>query len=702
MQPPTPHHATPPRESDCIIVPNRLDLQLVQTLEAELGKERICWLLAQEFMPTREISEYLNNSQASGIIFSMRLYKKSFLKAEIQNKLTSGVRVILLANWANQEGAGGELYKFSPEYFDLLADLEFPLLPLYAEHFYPDGTPDLKVASKKGRWDIQILKPITAGEPAQIALKLAWMRATCQQFKDYTQDHLERPLSSLLFERLTGAYYFELIDGVDESRLNNVELLRLVLPITRYLCKNFKHCTRIGIILPPGKSSIIANIACLIAGISPVNIPFDLPAKAQNSILQQVSLTGFITEERFKQMIPDFNWPPLRDLIYLQNIYGHKGKKRRFFMGAAAIFLKEATFLNLLGAHKRGLDDEAILLFTRGTDGKPLPLPLTHRMLLSQYARLAGRLHLNEDLPVLSTTPLSDATGYMLGFLLPLLEGCSIITYPLPNAMPRIASLAKNYGVQLVLTSPSLLGEFVLSGEQIEEGCFTHTPHFICHGGFLTQSLRDAAEQKLGTKLHTAFKLSEAGGILSLADKTSSPQSAGWVLPGVALRIVEPNNPHRERPLGEAGLLQIKGAGIYGAEEEWMSTGDIAHLSPQAELIYDGRRHRFSQIDNCLVPHEKVEDLLTEYYKLKPSPSKALAVIGIKVQGAERLVLLSAMGIHIHQQDLIPMRYALKHMGAPSEWSPQYAVLIEKIPLRADGQLHYEACVAHVMQQMKR
>ena len=65
----------------------------------------------------------------------------------------------------------------------------------------------------------------------------------------------------------------QLTDGMDGSKLPYYKVLGVSLALAKRLRILVKE-PRLGILLPPGKGGVIANYACIIAGIVPVNINY--------------------------------------------------------------------------------------------------------------------------------------------------------------------------------------------------------------------------------------------------------------------------------------------------------------------------------------------------------------------------------------------------------------------------------------------
>ena len=152
----------------------------------------------------------------------------------------------------------------------------------------------------------------------------------------------------------------------------------------------------------------------------------------------------------------------------------------------------------------------------------------------------------------------------------------------------------------------------------------------------------------------------------------------GHPLPGVSVRIVDPENPwHGENlPLGEPGLLLVRGPnvmhGYLGQPEKtaevlrdgWYCTGDVAALDEDGFLQITDRLSRFSKIGGEMVPHIKIEEKLHE---LAGVTEQTFVVTGVPDEKkGERLVVLHKLA----DEKLAPCLEKLAQCDLPNLWKP--------------------------------
>ncbi|MCB1093412.1 MAG: 2-acyl-glycerophospho-ethanolamine acyltransferase, partial [Verrucomicrobiae bacterium] len=88
----------------------------------------------------------------------------------------------------------------------------------------------------------------------------------------------------------------KVIDGSDGSELRFDKLLAAAIVLSKQIRKETTQ-PRVGIILPPGKAGLLANLAVIFAGKVPVNLNFTAGEKAVASCIAQSGIDKFITAD---------------------------------------------------------------------------------------------------------------------------------------------------------------------------------------------------------------------------------------------------------------------------------------------------------------------------------------------------------------------------------------------------------------------
>ena len=524
---------------------------------------------------------------------------------------------------------------------------------------------------------------------------------------------LTRSLSSALF---TALYHYGdknfVHDGLDDGRLTFRRLHVAALALSDYILKQTKN-DRVGIILPPGKGGLIANLAVLFAGKVPVNLNFTAGKKSVDSAIQQADLDYFITASAFIEKMPNFAWPAEDQLLKLDLIV----KKLKPKAAAWLLRLKLSSPARII--QKRGLldrsnNDEAILLFTSGSSGEPKGVPLSHRNVLSNICQFGSRLDCDDGSSLLGCLPLFHSFGATVTTFFPLLEGYNIITYANPLDTKRLSELIKQHNITFLTSTPTFLRGFLrhATKEQLAKLKFV-----ITAAEKLPKNLAETFQKKLGHLPLEGYGLTETSpaSYINLPNLESidtpvipsaKPGTVGLPLSGVAVRITDPVT-EAELPLSSSGCIWLKGANVFPGYlnrpdltakvlvDGWFNTGDIGHDDDEGFLTLDGRLSRFSKIAGEMVPHETLEAEINKILDLDGEEERKIAIVGIPDEKkGESIVLLTSIPEHKSDEFLSNLKRNLIATEIPALWCPRSIVHLDQIPTLASGKLDLAECRA--------
>ena len=696
-----------------LVVPNRIDLTIVRALEAALGgRDRVAWMVENSLRPDAEVMMYLSQTRAAGFLCAIDRSNPEDLVNLVRSRLARGQHVVLLSGRPGNQPAAitdvpGKLLHFADG--SMLS-----ALPVYVSLYRSELIGGIADSSPYEHAAIRFMPELKPGPSLGARIRGAWMEAAAE----LTANHptLQTTLPQAIIESIIRHPDALIIDGVDDSQLSFRRLLIYALILAEKLNKLVTN-RRLGIILPPGKSAAIANLACLLAGITPVNIDYNIPAEDFRYRTEQTGINRFITEVRFTHKQQQFAWPAPRDLIHIDRELSD--------VGTGSIKLREMLIrIGKIDWLTRSLrhgtarpDDEAMLLFTAATGGIAKGCPYSHRALLSAVMQFSSRLPLSEGQRVLSVMPLYQPVGLLTGLLLPLLQGLDIVTYPDMQTPRRLCELAHNYGTVLTAFPPAQAATILKTAKP---GNLAGMRYFLTVGEKLPADLAERAVTDHQITLHECYAPAES--CLPVAISTAAPAAApgtphiipsnlvgtvGAPLPGVAIRISDLNRPEQSLPLNSTGLIWLKGSTVIPEylkntpdattciRGSWFCTGDVGKLNDEGLLTISGRKARFSKIDDTLVPHEAAEEALCRVLGVKTDDGvRRLAIVGVpNPRGlGEILVLLSTVHKNVLPQDIITARYSLLNERYPSAWAPTHIIPISSIPVLPNGKLDYPLC----------
>ncbi|MBP6784219.1 MAG: AMP-binding protein, partial [Verrucomicrobiales bacterium] len=437
--------------SGILIIANRLAFQDLLNLEKLLSGRKLVFLIDRRLDYDPLLQAHLEKEDTHALEFSSDEASKAIFKRELHQYLAEGSVVIFVPGVAYTRS--GQNLSIPSEILKFLTSAGAPILPLFVDH------PEESALGVENRSDVERIV-LSFGEPLQreaanlanFTEHLLIAGETAYACRPILQSHLARELLRGLKKHGRSA---EIIDGLDGSRLRFDKLLAASIAFSKVVRKETQK-KRVGIILPPGKGGILANLAVLLAGKVPVNLNFTAGEKAIASCIAQADIDKFITADPFVRKMTSFSWPPNRQLILLDRVLpGMKGKIG-LWLGLSK-FLSAGMIASLLKLPKMGGREEAVLLFTSGSSGDPKGVVLSHRNLLANVNQFGSRIDLRSDDKVLGCLPLFHSFGCTVTMWYPVIEGVSVVTYPSPLEVAKLAELIQEHSVSLILATPTFL-----------------------------------------------------------------------------------------------------------------------------------------------------------------------------------------------------------------------------------------------------
>ena len=274
----------------------------------------------------------------------------------------------------------------------------------------------------------------------------------------------------------------------------------------------------------------------------------------------------------------------------------------------------------------------------------------------------------------------------------------------LPNPLNavEIGEKTQQYKVTLLIATPTFLQLYLRRCTPAQFGSL----RLVLTGAEkLSERLTQAFEDHFGIRPLECYGATEcAPGVTASVLDFRAPGfyqpgsrrgSVGQPLPGVSIRVVDPDDLDTELSPGTPGMLIVRGPNIMQGylgrddlthqvlRDGWYITGDIAVVDEDGFVTITDRLSRFSKIGGEMVPHGAIEEALQE---ASNSDIQEFAVTAVPDEKrGERLAVL-----HTIEEDRIPeILDKLSESGLPNLFLPgrdQY-VKVDVLPLLGTGKL---------------
>jgi len=691
----------------CLIIPGRLDAEHAQQLRASLGNRQITWLAEETAQLPVDLSKYLEKSGCQGAAFSHSDPDPLLVGQNLAEQIKSGGILIYVPGYA--VARPGTPCQIPSETLRFLCALGLPVAPLDVS--IPSETSlSIENESSLPAAVLTFGEILAAGTASIAAYRESLLSAAEESFS--SRSFLKGSLAVALLAGLKKhANTTSIHDGTDDSDLPFNKMLGVAIALSKEVKAATKK-QRVGIILPPGKGGMIANLAVLFAGKIPVNLNFTASDEAVRSSIRQADVDKFITADPFVRKVPSFPWPPNRDLLFIERILPQIKKKIVKWVLISKL-LPTSMLVKLLKLDTRGGHDEAVLLFTSGSSGEPKGVPLSHRNLLANVCQFGRQLRLPSDAKLLGCLPLFHSFGITVTLWYPVIEGLDLVTFPSPLETKRLAELIEQHEVDLLLATPTFLRGYM---RRIDPAQLKSLRLVVTGAEKLPESLARAFQDKFGVLPMEGYGLTETSPGTNVNLPLDDPQdgtpvipserftSVGPRLPGIAVRITNPAT-DQTTSLDQSGIIWLKGANIFNGYlnkedttkevliDGWFKTGDVGRMDDEGFLYIEGRISRFSKIAGEMVPHETVEAAINKILGLDQETERKIAIVGVPDdKKGEAIVLLSTVAGQAIEQEQLDIRYKLLDEGIPALWCPKTIIPVEEIPVLASGKLDIKGC----------
>jgi long-chain acyl-CoA synthetase len=391
---------------------------------------------------------------------------------------------------------------------------------------------------------------------------------------------------------------------VDDLRLTLARLLEAAGEI-RANCEQWigriKHPGRIAIVLPDGPEFAAALIGVTDAGLASVLVPYGRDVS---------TLAGYIDSGKCDMVLTTAElFDALAGVISCPcSVVPWK---------AMAIDSDASTSdrprPEAVGEMEISPDSGAIIAFTSGSSGRPKPVLVSHRALITGLwnmmlagAWTAKRNRRLDDSPPparsaggqpcsLLAAPFTHVGGYS-HLLLSLATGSKVVTTSGWNPI-HVAELAcREDAKSLAGATPRMILELLDAPKP--GGTLLPIESFGVHGSALRRGLVDEIRRRVpGARFSTGYGLTETSGSIAAtggAELLSMPETCGPVLPTVEIEVLDEDG--RVRTPGHAGEIRVRGAMLFDGYDpaalpgggkrggDWFLTGDIGVLDRDGYL----------------------------------------------------------------------------------------------------------------------
>jgi len=341
----------------------------------------------------------------------------------------------------------------------------------------------------------------------------------------------------------------------------------------------------------------------------------------------------------FEQMITAIQ-PALPHLKHIVVVDGQGANSFEALLSGPA-WENEPDAAAILSAHRPGPDDITQLIYTSGTTGEPKGVMHSANTVMANIIPYSQRLQLDAEDVVLMASPMAHQTGFMYGLMMPIMLKASAVLQDIWEPKKAVEIIQTEKASFTMASTPFLtdLTRAVTENKTPVPSLKT----FLCAGAPIPGPLVEQARAALGTKIVSAWGMSENGAVtlIRLDDPDERAFTTdGLPLPGVELKVVDVDASGPALPPGTQGKLYLRACSNFGGylhrphlngtdAEGWFDTGDLARIDAQGYVRITGRSKDVIIRGGENIPVVEIESLLYKH--------SAVAMAAIVAYPDERL-----------------------------------------------------------------
>lgn len=290
--------------------------------------------------------------------------------------------------------------------------------------------------------------------------------------------------------------------------------------------------------------------------------------------------------------------------------------------------------LRAISARDRGdANDVCQLIYTSGTTGEPKGVMHTANTMYSNLVPYAERLGLGGSDVILMASPMAHQTGFMYGFLMPVMLGARMV---LMDSWDRHlgARLVAEERVTFTMASTPFLIDLANTVQELGSDA-SSLRIFLCAGTAIPGPVVERAQHVLGAKVISAWGMTENGAVTVVSPSDPDERSVntdGFPLRGMEVQVRGPDG--LPLPAGEQGELYVRGCSNFGGylkrpqwnntdAEGWFDTGDIARIDAEGYIRICGRSK-----DIIIRGAENIPVVEVEAVMFKHPAVQSVAIVG--------------------------------------------------------------------------
>ncbi len=452
----------------------------------------------------------------------------------------------------------------------------------------------------------------------------------------------------------------------------------------------------LGIMLPASAGAGVLYLAALFAGKTPVMVNWTTGTRNLQQALDQLGVRHIVTADALVKRLETMgvDLAGLGDrFVKVEDVLPRIG----VFQKLRAVVRSRLSWRELERATPR---ENAVVLFTSGSESLPKAVPLTHTNILTNVRDVLQLGRVVDGDVLLGFLPPFHSFGLLATVVLPCSVGLRTVYHANPTEAAVLARLMEAYTVSVVISTPTFLSGILRVAEDRQLASL----RLAVTGA---EKCPDQLYEALRTRCPSAvvmegYGITECSPVVSLNDVDAPvPGSIGHLLPSLEGAIVDLDTGARVPP-GGTGMLLVRGPSIFPGYlhhagdppfidfegRAWYRTGDLVMANPDGVLFFKGRLKRFVKLGGEMISLPAIESVLQQHFQ-EADDGPVIAVEAMGNPDSPDIVLFTRQ-----PADRGQVNAWLREAGLSPLHNVRQVVEVDAIPLLGTGKTDYRSLKA--------